>query len=176
MQKQHESIEKYFSEEPEHRSRRPAGAACEFSRPVTMPVARSLVVLVFAAFACAASAQAQAPAASPAPPGARAAAGFGVLLGRWVRPDGGYVITIRGVDAEGKLDAAYANPNPLPFARAEAARDGRTLKLFFELTAGGYGGSTYTLTYDPVNDVLKGVYFQAVAQQTFDVYFIRSKQ
>ena len=38
---------------------------------------------------------------------------FGALPGRWVRPDGGYVINIKSVDASGKLDAAYANPNPL---------------------------------------------------------------
>jgi hypothetical protein len=100
---------------------------------------------------------------------------FGALPGRWVRPDGGYVINIKSVDAGGKLDAAYANPNPLPFARAEAAWDGKTLKLFFELRAGGYNGSTYTLTYDPAADVLKGVYYQAVAQQKFDVYFTRAK-
>jgi hypothetical protein len=101
--------------------------------------------------------------------------GFGVLTGRWVRPDGGYVITIKSVDAAGKLDAAYANPNPLPFARAEATRNGESIKLFFELRAGGYNGSTYTLTYDPLNDILKGVYFQAVAQQKFDVHFTRAK-
>jgi hypothetical protein len=140
-----------------------------------MPLARSLVVLVFAAVACVASAQAQTPAASPGRPGAKAAAGLHVLVGRWVRPDGGYVITIKGVDASGKLDAAYANPNPLPFARAEAARDGKTIKLFFELTAGGYNGSTYALTFDPVSDVLEGVFYQAVAQQKFNVYFARIK-
>jgi hypothetical protein len=100
---------------------------------------------------------------------------FGALPGRWVRPDGGYVINIKSVDAGGKLDAAYANPNPLPFARAEAAWDGKTIKLFFELRAGGYNGSTYTLAYDPAADVLKGVYYQAVAQQKFDVYFTRAK-
>ena len=77
--------------------------------------------------------------------------------------------------AGGRLDASYANPNPLPFARAEATRDGKTTRLFFELRAGGYNGSTYTLTYDPANDILKGVYFQAVAQQKFDVYFTRAK-
>lgn len=100
---------------------------------------------------------------------------FAVLPGRWVRPDGGYVISIRSVGAEGKLDAAYANPKPLPFARAEASRDGKTLRLFFELRAGGYNGSTYTLTYDPANDLLKGVYYQAVVQQKFDVYFVRTR-
>jgi hypothetical protein len=100
---------------------------------------------------------------------------FGALPGRWVRPDGGYLITIKSVDASGKLDAAYANPNPLPFAKAEATLDGKAIKLFFELRAGGYNGSTYTLTYDPAADVLKGVYFQAVAQQKFDVYFMRAR-
>lgn len=100
---------------------------------------------------------------------------FGALPGRWVRPDGGYLITIKSVDASGKLDAAYANPNPLPFAKAEATLDGKAIKLFFELRAGGYNGSTYSLTYDPAADVLKGVYFQAVAQQKFDVYFMRAR-
>ena len=100
---------------------------------------------------------------------------FDVLQGRWVRPDGGYTITIKGVDAAGKLDAAYANPNPLPFAKAEASRDGKTLKVFLELRAGGYNGSTYTLTYDPEKKVLKGVYYQAVAQQKYDVYFVKVK-
>ena len=66
-------------------------------------------------------------------------------------------------------------PTPLPSARAEATRDGKTTRLFFELRAGGYNGPTYTLTYDPANDILKGVYFQAVAQQKFDVYFTRAK-
>ena len=50
-----------------------------------------------------------------------------------------------------------------------------TPSTFFEIRAGGYNGSTYTLTYDPAADVLKGVYFQAVAQQKFDVYFTRAK-
>jgi uncharacterized protein (DUF2147 family) len=117
-------------------------------------------------------AQAQVRAEAPA---AQADGAFATLPGRWVRPDGGYVINIKSVDASGKLDASYANPNPLPFSRAEATRDGNTIKLFFELRAGGYNGSTYTLTYDPASDTLKGVYFQAVAQQKFDIYFMRYK-
>lgn len=111
----------------------------------------------------------------PATPVSRPASGFEILQGRWVRPDGGYVIAIKAVAAGGKLDAGYANPNPLPFARAEASKDGDALKVFLELRAGGYNGSTYTLTYDRVNDVLKGVYYQAVARQSYDVYFVRAK-
>lgn len=41
--------------------------------------------------------------------------------------------------------------------------------MFFELCAGGYNGSTYTLTFDRADNGLKGVYYQAVAKQKFDV-------
>ena len=106
-------------------------------------------------------------------------ADYGVLRGRWVRPDGGYQISIRNADADGKLDALYANPyarpNALPFARAEATRDGATITAHFELRAGGYNGSTYTLRYDPADGLLKGVYYQAVAQQKYEVYFVRAQ-
>ena len=137
-----------------------------------------LSMLVLALGGGAQWAQAQGTAAAqeiPAKAALQSQAGFGILKGRWVRPDGGYTITIKSVDAGGKLDAAYANPNPLPFAKAEAARDGKTLKVFLELRAGGYNGSTYTLTYDPASDRLNGVYYQAVAQQKFDVYFVRAR-
>ena len=101
--------------------------------------------------------------------------GFETLRGQWVRPDGGYTITIEDVAPDGKLDAVYANPGSLPFSQARASMDGDTLKVFLELRAGGYNGSTYTLTYDPANDVLRGVYYQAVAKQKFDVFFERVK-
>ena len=115
-------------------------------------------------------AQAEEPAASSIS-GPQAA--FAKLPGRWVRPDGGYVISIKSADADGKLDASYANPNPLLFYTATASGDGGTLKLFFELWAGGYSGSTYTLNYDAASDRLKGTYYQAVAKQTFEVVFVR---
>ena len=138
-------------------------------------MARILSMVVLAAIVCAESVHAQTPAARPATPVVQSASEFSSLVGRWVRPDGGYVVTIKSADAGGKLDAAYANPNPLPFSRAEARRDGDVIAVFLELRAGGYDGSTYTLTYDPVKDVLAGVYYQAVARQRFDVYFERAK-
>jgi hypothetical protein len=100
---------------------------------------------------------------------------FDRLVGRWVRLQGGYVITIRAVDADGKLDAGYENPRPLPFHVAVASRDGNALKLLFELRAGGYNGSTYTLSYDAASDRLTGVFDQVVAKQKFDVAFARDK-
>ncbi len=104
-----------------------------------------------------------------------AKAAFGVLPGRWVRVQGGYVITINSVDVDGRLDASYANPRTLPFHTAMAISDGKSLKLFFELRAAGYNGSTYTLSYDAANDLLTGVYDQVVVKQKFEVVFVRSK-
>lgn len=101
--------------------------------------------------------------------------GFDTLNGRWLRLDGGYVLEIRAVDPSGKIDAIYLNPKPINVAKAKASRDGSTVKVFVELRAPNYPGSTYTLTYDPQQDQLKGIYFQAVQQQNFDVNFVRMK-
>jgi len=102
-------------------------------------------------------------------------AGFDVLNGRWLRPDGGYILEIKTVDAGGRIDAVYLNPKPINIAKAEASRDGSTVKVFVELRAPNYPGSTYTLTYDPQQDRLQGIYFQAVQRQSFNVYFVRMK-
>jgi hypothetical protein len=101
--------------------------------------------------------------------------GFHVLKGRWLRPDGGYIIQIRSIDGSGKMDAGYFNPRPIHVSKAEAKREGGNIKVFVELSDAGYPGSTYTLTYDPKEDVLRGAYFQAAIKQNFDVYFTRLK-
>ncbi|MFC1834605.1 hypothetical protein ACFL2Q_07715 [Thermodesulfobacteriota bacterium] len=101
--------------------------------------------------------------------------GFRELTGRWRRPDGGYVIDIKEVDSTGKMDVAYSNPKPINVSRAEATQEGSTTKVFIELRDAGYPGCTYTLTYDPQTDQLKGIYFQAAIQQNFKVIFFRLK-
>jgi hypothetical protein len=121
-------------------------------------------------------AQSQGPPAAKGPVAApEAKAGFDRLKGRWLRPDGGYVIEIRDIDVNGKMDAGYFNPRPIHVSRAEASQDGTAAKVFIELRDTNYPGSTYTLTYDPGSDQLKGVYFQAALQQSFDVVFVRLK-
>jgi hypothetical protein len=50
---------------------------------------------------------------------------------------------------------------------------GSALKVFVELRARNYPGSSYTLTYDREHDQLRGIYFQAVQQQSFNVSFVR---
>jgi hypothetical protein len=115
------------------------------------------------------------PRGHPAAVAVAAPSGFQALHGRWLRPDGGYILEIRDVDASGKIDVVYLNPRPITVARAEATRDGSKLNVFIELRAPGYPGSTYTLTYDPTRDQLAGIYFQAALQQRFDVVFVRMK-
>ncbi len=111
------------------------------------------------------------------PPGSATAVtspAFEKLKGKWLRPDDGYILEVKSVDdASGKLEAAYFNPRPIHVAKAEASLDGASLKLFIELRDVNYPGSTYTLTYDPANDQLKGDYLQSALNQTFDVFFTR---
>ncbi len=97
------------------------------------------------------------------------------VTGRWQRTEGGYVIDIRGVEADGRLHAAYLNPRPINVSKATAADSGGALRVFVELRDEGYPGATYALTYDPQADRLFGLYTQPAAGQTFEVMFIRMK-
>lgn len=110
-----------------------------------------------------------------APAAAAASPELAKLVGKWERPDGDYILEIKGVDASGKLDAGYFNPDPINVARAAAMRDKGTNKVFIELRDANYPGCTYSLTYDPQSDQLYGQYYQAAMQQTFDVTFARVK-
>jgi hypothetical protein len=120
--------------------------------------------------AVATSDQTNAPSAPPVP----ANADFQKLLGKWLRPDGGYVLELKS-DQPGKLTAAYFNPRPINVAKAEATQEGSATKVFVELRDVNYPGSTYTLTYLKEKDLLVGVYYQALQQQSFEVYFERMK-
>ena len=97
---------------------------------------------------------------------AQATSDLTILKGRWVRPDGGYVIDIKNFNPSGKLEATYSNPNPIAVSKAEATAEAGVLKMFFELRGAGYPGSTYTLSYVPSTDQLRGIYFQAAARQS----------
>jgi hypothetical protein len=97
------------------------------------------------------------------------------LVGRWVRPDGGYVLALGEVTKEGSVKASYFNPRPINVSRAEVRRVAGALTVLVELRDVNYPGSTYTLQYDPASDRLKGAYFQAVEKQTFVVEFVRAK-
>ena len=98
------------------------------------------------------------------------------LAGRWVRTDGGYVLELKDIAANGKLKAAYFNPRPINVSKAEwQSKDGYS-SVFVELRDTNYLGSTYTLAYNPSTDSLVGIYFQATLKQQFEVEFKRQKK
>jgi len=144
----------------------------------TLWVIGALAVIVVIAAVAVASRSPQPPAGpnnDPAAPTVPDQASPDRLTGRWLRPDGGYVIEIRSAQTNGVLDAAYFNPRPINVSRAEWRREDGRLQVFIELRDANYPGSTYTLRYAPQQDRLVGDYFQAVHQQTFDVKFVRQK-
>ena len=100
---------------------------------------------------------------------------FHKLKGRWQRQDGGSVLAIRSIAANGSVDAGYFNPKSIHIGKAEASRGGEGTKVFIELRDVNYPGSTYSLTYDGESDQLKGIYYQAVERQRFAVAFARLK-
>jgi len=107
--------------------------------------------------------------------GGSAVAGTEMLRGRWLRPDGDYILEIRGIDSNGNMDCGYYNPQPIHVSRASAKREGTTTQVFVELRDTGYPGCTYDLTYDPREDILVGTYYQAALRQTYEIFFARMK-
>ena len=95
------------------------------------------------------------------------------LVGRWLRPDGGYVLDLSDPGSDGQLKAAYFNPRPIHVSHAAWKLRKGHLIAYVELRAPNYPGSTYTLIYDPVRDRLVGIYFQAAIRQKFEVEFER---
>ena len=97
------------------------------------------------------------------------------LAGKWLRPDGGYVLELSDVTSEGKLKAAYFNPRSINVAKAEWRSVEDRVQVFVELRDVNYPGSTYTLIYYPEQDHLNGYYYQAVQKVTFKVVFMRKQ-
>jgi len=97
------------------------------------------------------------------------------LIGRWVRPDGGYVIHVKEINPDGSVVASYFNPKEIHVSEANVSVWKGFDQLFIKLDDKGYPGSTYKLYYHAEKDQLAGFYFQAVVKETFEVLFIRKK-
>jgi len=97
------------------------------------------------------------------------------IEGRWVRPDGGYILQLQHVKEDGRVTATYFNPKPINVSQANVLRKEGAITLFVELRDVNYPGSTYALDFDQAADRLKGTYYQAVMKQTFEVEFVRVK-
>lgn len=167
-----------------HRSkrRRPAAAAATTSRG---PSARTLLAIAVGMVALlvggwwVAGRRDAAPAGPIRPEGAglhseEAGIAPSVVVGRWRRLEGGYILDIANVAADGTMTAAYLNPRSINVAAARASRAGTAVEVFVELRDVNYPGATYRLTYDPSTDRLAGTYHQPALGQTFDVVFVRA--
>lgn len=116
---------------------------------------------------------AAAPAAKATTPAPAPAGDWNKLRGRWLRPDGGYILEVRSIADDGRAEAAYFNPNPIRVAWARVANADGTLKLDAELRDVNYPGCLYKLTYLPDRDQFVGTYFQAQLQETHQIVFVR---
>ena len=114
-------------------------------------------------------------ATAAAPTNPQPKAEFQPLIGKWLRTDSDYLIEIRSVDAEGKLAAAYYNPQPIHVAQARAFSEGDKVKVVIELRDVGYPGCVYHLNFDKAQDQLTGTYFQAAMNETYQIAFLRAK-
>jgi len=97
------------------------------------------------------------------------------LEGRWVRPDGGYILELKDIKKDGNLTANYFNPKQIKVFSATWTRKEGKSNLFVELRDVNYPGSKYNLQYEPGPDRLKGTYFQVVEKQTFNIEFVRAR-
>jgi uncharacterized protein (DUF2147 family) len=154
------------------------------ARPRGLPVARTLWVVVACSFLVSCGKQANTTPASSSPgssltnngsPALATKPELAKLLGKWQRADGDYVIEIKSIDADGKMDLSYFNPDPIHVSKAVTMKQDGVTKVFIELRDTNYPGCTYGLIYDPADDQLYGQYYQAALQQTYDVAFARTK-
>ena len=97
------------------------------------------------------------------------------LVGRWVRPDGGYILELSATGKNGSLKAVYFNPRPVYVSRTEMTCKDGICSIFVELRDTNYPGSTYDMRYNRTTDRLTGKYFQALQKVTYDIEFVRSK-
>lgn len=94
------------------------------------------------------------------------------LQGRWIRTDAAYVIEL-SYALDSSLRAAYFNPKPINVEKTETAEQGGIVHVLIELQDVNYPGSTYVLSYDRVQDTLKGIYFLPASKQSYAVGFVR---
>ena len=96
-----------------------------------------------------------------------------IIIGEWVRPDGGYILRVMDIKPDASIDVVYFNPEEINIVEANVSIWKGLVKLFIKLQDKGYPGSTYTLYYYAEKDALAGFYYQAAMGQTFKVVFLR---
>jgi len=101
---------------------------------------------------------------------------YGIIAGEWQRTDGGYLLKVSEVQADGQVTVEYFNPRPIHVAKAAISTQKGLIKLFVEFQDKGYEGSTYKLYYYAEKDALVGFYYQAPMDRTFEVIFLKKTE
>ncbi len=101
---------------------------------------------------------------------------YSVIAGTWQRTDGGYIIKVSRVQADGRAKVEYFNPKPIHIAEAKISTQKDYIKLFIRFQDENYTGSTYKLYYYAEKDALVGFYYQATMKQRFEVVFLRKSK
>lgn len=96
------------------------------------------------------------------------------LIGKWVRPDGGYTLEITAVN-EPQITAGYYNPGKINISNAEIRKVNDKEEIYIEFFDTNYMGSYYKLIFDQNRDQLIGTYYQATLKQTYNIYFVKMK-
>ena len=96
------------------------------------------------------------------------------LTGTWLRYDGVYTLVISSVNKDGTLNVKYFNPSPIEVGPTKWFYKDKKLHAFVELE-GPYQKSHYDLVYDEKKHTLVGTFYQAVAKETYQVYFNKTK-
>jgi hypothetical protein len=96
-----------------------------------------------------------------------------LIKGVWGRVDAAGEIKITEVLHGGSLKSTFYNPKLIAIEKSIWTNSSGVLRVYILLREDDYPGSSFTLNYVAVRDVLVGVYYDALTQKSYPVTFER---
>lgn len=101
--------------------------------------------------------------------------GVNLLKGIWGRTEGPGEINISEVVDNGVLKATFYNPKLINIEKAVWTNSSDVLRIYILLREDNYLGSSFSLNYIAEKDILLGVYFDALTNESYTTSFKRVK-
>jgi hypothetical protein len=98
-----------------------------------------------------------------------------LIKGVWGRSDAADEINISEILNNGLLKATFYNPKMINIEKAVWTNSSDVLRIYILLREDKYPGSSFSLNYLPEKDLLLGVYFDALTNESHAVTFNRVK-
>jgi hypothetical protein len=98
-----------------------------------------------------------------------------LIKGVWGRTDGEGEINISGVFDNGLLTAKFYNSKSINIEKAVWTNSSDVLRIYILFREDNYPGSSFSLNYIAERDLLIGVYFDALTNESNTVTFKRVK-